>query len=46
MTIHQSTHYMCQSMGGTFQVWTVTWAGGHQKFTSEQAATAFAASHQ
>jgi len=39
--IHQTTHYMCQSMGGTFHTWTVIWADGHKKFTSERAAIAF-----
>jgi hypothetical protein len=39
--IHQTTHRMPQSMGGTFHTWTVIWNGGNQKFTSERSAIAF-----
>jgi hypothetical protein len=39
--IHQTTHVMPQSMGGTFCTWTVHWTGGFQKFTSQRSAIAF-----
>jgi translation elongation factor P/translation initiation factor 5A len=45
VSIHKTTHYMSQAMGGTFTTFTVIWfADGESQsktFTSERSAIAF-----